>query len=412
MRGWINRCQFKTINIRKIAERHSVSRFFLKFKNQVHAGLDGKWIINMDTNKKLATKSDSLIINHRNSNIELYRIICMIMIIAHHFVVNSGLTEGPMSESPTSLSSLYLSFFGMWGKTAINCFLMITGYYMCTKTISIRKFLKLILEVYFYSIIINILFHLFGVEQFSWGILAYLIFPFFGDFGSNFVTCFLVFYFFIPFWNIFIHSISIRQHQLVLLLSLGVYSIIGNIPYVDMHINYIVWFGIIYLLSAYIRLHPSRLSESRHFWGILTIISILLSICSVLTMSLLFKKGRFFFVADSNKLLAVVVALSSFNWFRNLKLPYNKFINALGAATFGVLIIHANSDAMRKMLWGNIVDCVGHYSLPLPSLIIYSIASVVLIYFSCSIIDIIRKKIIEEPVLHLLDRKFSTYNYW
>ncbi len=93
----------------------------------------------------------------------------MIMIIAHHFVVNSGLTEGPMSESPTALNSLYLSFFGMWGKTAINCFLMITGYYMCTKTISIRKFLKLILEVYFYSIIINILFLLFGIETFSWG---------------------------------------------------------------------------------------------------------------------------------------------------------------------------------------------------------------------------------------------------
>lgn len=39
----------------------------------------------------------------RSSNLELYRIICMLMIIAHHFVVNSGLTlpEGPMMSNPT-----------------------------------------------------------------------------------------------------------------------------------------------------------------------------------------------------------------------------------------------------------------------------------------------------------------------
>lgn len=29
----------------------------------------------------------------RASNLELYRIICMLMIVAHHYVVNSGLTS-------------------------------------------------------------------------------------------------------------------------------------------------------------------------------------------------------------------------------------------------------------------------------------------------------------------------------
>ena len=34
----------------------------------------------------------------RSSNIELYRIICMLMIVAHHYVVSSGLTsaDGPL----------------------------------------------------------------------------------------------------------------------------------------------------------------------------------------------------------------------------------------------------------------------------------------------------------------------------
>ncbi len=46
----------------------------------------------------------------RSSNLELYRIICMLMIIAHHFVVNSGLTlpEGPMMSNPTDVNTLFL----------------------------------------------------------------------------------------------------------------------------------------------------------------------------------------------------------------------------------------------------------------------------------------------------------------
>lgn len=34
----------------------------------------------------------------RNSNIELYRIVLMLIIIAHHYVINSGIMDGgPMS---------------------------------------------------------------------------------------------------------------------------------------------------------------------------------------------------------------------------------------------------------------------------------------------------------------------------
>ena len=43
----------------------------------------------------------------RSSNFELYRIICMLMIVAHHFVVNSGLTS-LMMENPTAANTLYL----------------------------------------------------------------------------------------------------------------------------------------------------------------------------------------------------------------------------------------------------------------------------------------------------------------
>lgn len=103
----------------------------------------------------------------RSSNLELYRIICMLMIVAHHFVVNSGLTsvDGPMVASPDSAKTLFLSVLGMWGKIGINCFLMITGYFMCKSQITIKKFLKLILWIYFYKIIIFAIFLGTGYES-------------------------------------------------------------------------------------------------------------------------------------------------------------------------------------------------------------------------------------------------------
>lgn len=70
-------------------------------------------------------------------------------------------------------------------------------------------------------------------------------------------------------------------------------------------------------------------------------------------------------VADSNKPLAVLVGFTTFMFFKNIKMQYNPLINKLGAVTFGVLLIHANSDAMRQWLWRDVLDNAGHYSYPL-----------------------------------------------
>ena len=94
----------------------------------------------------------------RNSNLELFRIVTMLVIIAHHYVVNSGLTPFVIWENYPSAKSLFLLFFGWGGKTGINCFVLITGYFMCTSQITLRKFLKLFLEVEFYNVLFFMVF--------------------------------------------------------------------------------------------------------------------------------------------------------------------------------------------------------------------------------------------------------------
>ena len=63
-------------------------------------------------------------VKQRESNLELFRIITMLLIVAHHFVVNSGLmdADGVIASDPLSANSVFLLLFGAWGKTGINCF--------------------------------------------------------------------------------------------------------------------------------------------------------------------------------------------------------------------------------------------------------------------------------------------------
>lgn len=74
----------------------------------------------------------------RQSNIELLRIITMFMIIAHHYVINSGIFS-LMVKNPSSTRSNFLIIYGAWGKTAINVFVLITGYFMCTSKITAKN---------------------------------------------------------------------------------------------------------------------------------------------------------------------------------------------------------------------------------------------------------------------------------
>ena len=97
----------------------------------------------------------------RSSNLELYRIVVMLLIVMHHYVVNSGLTD-VMEQNPTSVGSIYLYLIGVWGKTCINCFVLITGYFMCQSRITLHKFLKLLLQIEFYSIVIGLTFMVSG----------------------------------------------------------------------------------------------------------------------------------------------------------------------------------------------------------------------------------------------------------
>ena len=343
----------------------------------------------------------------RSSNLELFRVITMLLIVAHHYVVNSGLTvvNGPIYAEPLSWKSLFLLLFGAWGKTGINCFVLITGYFMCTSNITLKKYLKLVGVIIFWKTIFWLIFFLSGYEVFSIKIFVKAFLPVVSvaqDFGS----CFLIFYLCIPFINILIRNLNEKQHIYLLLLLSFVYVFFGTIKMLNLDMNYVSWFMVIYLIAAYIRKYPKKIFDNICFWKGAMIGSLFISALSVVACAwlgaVLNRNMAYFFVQDSNTFLAIVTSLSAFMYFKNLKIKNSKFINTVAASAFGVLLIHANSDTMRRWLWQDVLHNVEVYDTVY--LVPHAILSVVVIYIICTCIDYLRIRYIERPFFKVWDK--------
>lgn len=350
----------------------------------------------------VAVKTDKFRGGVRSSNIELFRILSMLMIVAHHYVVNSGLIDCFDTHASLHFQDYFLLLFGWGGKTGINCFVLITGYFMCTSNITKKKFIKLLGEVYFYNIILWCIFFFTGYEAFSIKGFLEMVFPFF-TVADNFTGCFLLFYLSIPFLNKLIHALTEKEHFLLMAWCIGVYVFLPSFAKANVVFNYVTWFSILYVIASYIRLYPKEWFSNVKVTGLIAGASLILSWASIIVLTMLscmVGKGVgtcYFFVADSNKVLALATGISAFLFFKNLKIGYSKAINTIAASTFGVLLIHANSDTMRRWLWKDICNNVGVYQEG--NIIIHAIVSVMVIYSVCTIIDMIRIRLIEQPLI-------------
>ena len=93
-----------------------------------------------------------------------------------------------------------------------------------------------------------------------------------------------------------------------------------------------------------------------------------------------------------------------------MRMPHYVWVNKIATATFGVLLIHGNSNAMREWLWRDVLKNVSY--LNSPYLWIHALLSVLGIYVICVIIDLLRIRCIERPLFKWIEMKdFRTKNF-
>ena len=351
----------------------------------------------------------------RESGIELFRILTMLVIVAHHYVVNSGLLPLILESQTFSFQNVFLLIFGWGGKTGINCFVIITGYFMCTSKITLKKFLKLVLEVEFYKITIYVIFLLTGYKNFSIKSMIDVVLPV-TSVSRGFTSAYIVFFLFIPFLNILLNGMNKKQHICLITLCIIVYTILPTLG-IAVTYNYVLWFSIIYFIGAYLRLYPEIWFNSKRIWGSFAIASVLISWASVILLPVVAKvlgigqsssNYAYYLVSDSNKPLALLTAVCAFMYFKNCGLKYSRIINAVSASAFGVLLIHASSSSMITWLWKDTLKNVAFYNSNM--IYLHAIASVLGIYIVCTIIDALRIKYLEKPLFKQYDKLYNLFS--
>ncbi len=340
----------------------------------------------------------------RSSNFELMRIVLMVAMVAHHYVVNSGLEQ--LYELPgLQPDMLFLQIFGMFGKTGINCFTLLTGYFMVTSRVNLRKFLKVYLEVKFYYIGFYLLFLLTGYEAFSFVTLKQALFNVIYEVNWLYTGTYIVFFLLIPVCNCVIRHITKVQYRYTLAFGFVYYTLISTFTELDTF-SYLGWMAVMYFLGGYIRLYKEKWTESLSGALAGLGISLVLMCLSIGYIDVNGLGGNacayYYFVNDSHKILALCCSVCIFLVFKNLKIPQNRRINQVAASTFGILLIHTNSHAMRRFLWKDVFDNTGAYMQG--NIVLHALVTVALVFGVSLLIDMARIRWVERPLFRRLDQ--------
>ena len=164
-------------------------------------------------------------VKERKSNIELLRILMMIMIIAHHYVVNSGITELYDYNHITG-NMLFLQIFGFAGKAMINGFLLISGYFMIKHKTSFKKIIRMFLQIKFYVVFIYLFMLALGYECFDIKSLIKVCFSITKGVNVGFTATFFLLYILMPFINKLVDHLTKKQFSWLLIILFIYYTLI------------------------------------------------------------------------------------------------------------------------------------------------------------------------------------------
>lgn len=276
----------------------------------------------------------------RDSNFELLRILCMVFIIAEH-MAKSMVIE---SFWGNSISYYSLNFLKSFTIVAVNCYILISGYFGIH--FKFGKLAKLSLLVLFYSLLYLCINYL-RCGSFEIRSDIKYIFPITADLFW-FVGSYYVLYFLSSTLNKLVSIINIKDHITILCLCFVLFYLWPSIAYLFNFYQVIgdagygpVNFISLYLIGRFIRLYvkPNNAFPRRSFWwwGAYAISSCLLFAFQSFYSSILHFSFTSFFCY--NTLFVLIASICLFMAFCELNIE-SKLINCLAKYCFSAYIIH------------------------------------------------------------------------
>ncbi len=291
----------------------------------------------------------------RLANIELLRVLSMLMVVTLHF-----LSRGGVSENAVPFSGVWVlaSVWDALSIVSVNVYVLISGYFLIQSEFKAQKLINIILQVFTYSFLLYVILTAIGKNTFSVTGFIKACFPVLTNqywFASAYVGLYILF----PFLNKGLRAMTQKQHRnlnIVLVLLFTLYlpaKALGQNGYS------IVWMVCLYVFGAYLRLYyqPKKKITGKMvlFYLVPSVLLPLSSICiSVLSKFVsptIANYSEWFY--KNNSVLVLWASVALFLLFLNLEIKGErsaKWICTVGGLTFGVYLFH-NNPTLRGMLW-------------------------------------------------------------
>lgn len=347
----------------------------------------------------------------RSSNIELLRIVSMLLIILFHFSVHGSWPEaGPIA------SDIAVEMLSFGGKLGVNCFVLITGYFMAHSHLKAQSLLRVVLQTWFYSFAILAIFAVAQPDLITPERLRKAVVPIVsGEYW--FVTCYLALMVVSPFLNVLYHHLSNDGRSRLMAVAFVVVSLLPTLTTFNPVGNDLVWFFYLYLLGGWVRerregrdaafckLDPLRFVEQ---WGAArtAIASVGVVWASMALVAGAHRAWGFDYIQPDYLIWQYMVptflaSLALLVLFQNLKMSVTASVNAVAKTTLGIYLIHDN-PIVRAWLWPHFA---GIYDGGWAAILAFGIGSALVVFACGAAIDQARIVLLERPLFRWINRR-------
>lgn len=352
------------------------------------------------SNKKYLNSKEN-----RKSNIELLRIIAMMLIVICHFATHGGFEFDSMR---ITVPRLWWGVIEMGGNLGVDIFVLISGYFLITDNsleFNLRKVLKFWGQVFFYSVGLFFVSFLIGRGSLAPITVLKTLFPITSS-SWWFASTYFVLYILHPYINKLLYNLNKRQFQGLVILFLIMWSVLPTFTTANYQLNPLLEFIMYYSIAGYIRLYGlnPQFSSKTYFrclgiFMLLTYASYVVFILLGTKYPLFSEKALYFYGRSSLPMLGMAICL--FMAFATLRMGYHKWINKIASAAFGVYLLH-DSNLLREYLWQDLFKNAMFQDSN--TIIIYSIGAALLIYSVCTIVDLIRQSTFEKIYMKMVTK--------
>lgn len=330
----------------------------------------------------------------RDANLDLLRIVSMLLIVFLHSIDHSGVLEHV--ESCSGGMQIYVWVAYALCQVCVNCYVMLSGYYLVRSKFRVKKLVTLWMETVFYSFVLKLIFMLTGRDGISVVSLLSCFVPI--TTGRYwFITIYVGMYMVSPFLNKLICAMDRREHTMLNICLFLLFSLWSSIHPRIAGMNSgggwgLAWFVVLYLAAAWFRLYYAPGHRTSCLLGLYLLIPLAMGAGQVAAQKLgigfVQSVIRNWFRYDSAPVYLMTMAI--FAAFLNLRIRNGRFasvICSIAPMTFGVYLIHAHAD-VSPWLW-SVLDLpayMEHAWFP-----VLQVACVVGIFAVCIVIDALRK---------------------